>query len=71
MWQYTAGWPPLSQPRKQLMAIGLSNGFSCLRLGVFHISLRTQKTQWEGGRKENKHGLGLSPSARSEMFVTL
>ena len=37
--------PPLSQHPIPLMAIGSSGGFSHLQPGVFHISLRTHKTQ--------------------------
>ena len=74
LWQYTAGRSPLSQPPKPLVAIRSSCGFSYLRPGVFHISLRTHKTQYTQPRrwkKENKHGLGLAPSIRREKFVIL
>ena len=39
-----AGRSPLSQPPKLLMTIRSSSGFSYLRPGVFHISLRIHKT---------------------------
>ena len=76
LWQYTAGLPPLSQPPKLLMAIRSSSGFSHLRLGVFHISLRTHNPQhaqmrgWKK-RKTNNNGLGLAPSARREKSLKL
>ena len=64
---------PLSQPPKPLMAIRSSSDFSYLQLGVLHISLRTHKTQHTQPREKrtNKHGLGLSPSARRKKFETL
>ena len=47
--------PPLSQPPEPLMAIRSSSGFSHLRPGIFHISLRTHNIHnREGGGKENK-----------------
>ena len=58
------------------MAIRSSSGFSHLRPRAFHIAIQTHKTQhtqprtWKK-RRTNKHGLGLAPSARKEMFVTL
>ena len=45
LWQYTPGRYPLSQPRKLLMAIRSSSGFSHLRPRVFNISIRTHKAQ--------------------------
>ena len=79
MWSlYTASRSPLSQPPKQLMAIGSSSDFPHLRPMVFHISLRKHKRQPRGRNKReqtnkqtNKHELGLAPSARREKFVTL
>ena len=50
---------PLSQPPKPLIAIRSSSGFSDLRPGVFHISLRTHKKRYG------------QPRARREKFVTL
>ena len=78
-WIYTLviiHWHPvctvLNLP-KILMAIRSSRGVSHFRPRVFHISLRTHKTQHTQprGRKENKHGLVLAPSARREKFVSL
>ena len=54
MWQHTAGRPPQSQPPKPLMAIRSSSGFSHFRSGVFHISLRTHKTQHTQPREWKK-----------------
>ena len=76
VWQYTDSWPLLSEPSKLLMAIRSSGGFSNLRPGVFHISLRTHNPQhtWPQGwkkRRTNNHGLGLALSARRERSVTL
>ena len=72
MWQYTAGWPPLYQHPKPLMGIRSSSGFFYLRPGVFHISLRTHKTQhtqprgWK--KRTNNRGLGLAPSAKRSLL---
>ena len=77
LWLYTAGRPPLSQPPKPLMAIRLSSDFSHLRPGVFHISLRTHKTQHSQPRgmeekRTNKQTLTwVSSKTRREKFVTL
>ena len=54
VWRYTAGRPPLSKLPKQLMAIRSSSGFSHLRSGEFHISLRTRKTQHTQPRRWKK-----------------
>ena len=74
-WQYTAGRPHyLNQPNYSWPSES-SNCFSQLQPGVFHISLRTHKTQHiqPRGRKKrtNNHGLGLAPSTIREKSVTL
>ena len=67
---------PLSQPPKQLMAIRLSSGFSHLWRGVFHITLRTHKTQTyttvrleENENKQTRIWVGSS--IKNEKFMTL
>ena len=61
------GQLPLSQPPKALLS---SRGFSHLLLGVFHISLRTQRHNIhnrEGGKKENKQTrIWVAPSTKRE-----
>ena len=68
MGQDTTGRSPLSQPPKPLMALRSSNVFSHFQPGVYHTKHNIHNR--EGGRKENKYELGLSPSARREKFVT-
>ena len=65
----TAGRSPLSQPPKSLMASWSSSGFSHLRPGVFHISLRTLKTQHTQPRRWKKRR--TNNHRRREKFVTL
>ena len=54
--QHTAGWPPLSQPTKLLMAIRIvSRFFSSLARGISHFFTNTQNAQlrvWK--KKKNK-----------------
>ena len=58
------------------MGIRSSSGFSHLWPGLFHISLRTHKTQhpyprgWKK-RRRNNHGLGSAPRERTEKSVAL
>ena len=67
LWQYTAGRPPLSQPSKLFMAIRSSSGFSHLRPGVFHISLRTHNPQPRGWKKKkNKQSRAWVSSKRKK-----
>ena len=77
MWQYTR-WlvPHYLNLLKPLFDIRSSSGFSHLRPGLFHISLREHKTQhtqprgWKE-REQANTDLGLAPSARKEKFMTL
>ena len=71
LWQNTASRFPLSQTPKTThdkqirLVVSLIFG-----QGYYTFLNGHTKPNREGGRKENKHELGLAPSARREKFVT-